>query len=442
MQTPQATSNNHVEYNAEDTPLSTESEQTRMSNSSDRTKKRSNCASDHGGNTNKSIREGTSQGSDGGPSKDGSSTPSDQAICVDDTGLPQVPIVASTAEVAEARRKVPVTKPVGENSSPEELFLALPPEFRSYLLGLHAEEMQGAGKQPKQSEELMMQPPVSEIPTSQDEGTISSDLTGITEMTGSEVGRSRIPEFIVSGVEKPSPPKPPVAYIQQRRTPPQSAATLRRRPPAPSIGMTAEEGEEKNDSSVDSDGSDDDDDEEESDGDIPDLASLATSVYSYSHHHTRPNRSAMSVATASTCSVDEYKPIETKKVCFDIVHVREYDTIIDYNPSCSQGPALSLGWKTISDSICFIDEYDAKHRRSNDELILSSETREIILSKLGYTRADIAACVRKIIKVRNQRRRTSQTVRVRNLEFAMERVGKRFKHLLQGGGGRNRKMEV
>jgi hypothetical protein len=140
--------------------------------------------------------------------------------------------------------------------------------------------------------------------------------------------------------------------------------------------------------------------------------------------------------------VDEYKPGDTKKVCFDIVHVREFNTIIDYNPSCSQGPALSLGWKRIKDSIYFLDEYDVKHRRSNDELILSSETRESILSKLGYTKGDIAASVRKIIKVRNQRRRTSQTVRAQNLEFAMERVGKRFKHLLQGAGGINRKVEV
>jgi hypothetical protein len=90
--------------------------------------------------------------------------------------------------------------------------------------------MQG-GEKAKQNEELLMQPPVFEIPVSQDEGTISSDLTGFTGMTGSVVGRSRPPEFIVSGIKKPlsskpSSPKPPVAYIQQGRKPPQSRASI------------------------------------------------------------------------------------------------------------------------------------------------------------------------------------------------------------------------
>ena len=276
-------------------------------------------------------------------------------------------------------------------SSPEELFLALPQEFRSYLLGLHAEELQNSQANVNESswaEDLLMSSGKVPIPMEthrdQDAQSVASELTGLTGMVSHAVE-----PFVKNNI----------FYVGR--------------------DMSTDDSSNVSDES--------DDESTTSEHDVPDQSLFSVAI---SRHRKQPRRSSMASSVASS----EYQMNARRHqgVRFHSVQIREYDTVLDVNPSVTNGPAIALGWKVIFEHNLFVTEHDnGRHRRYGDALMLSSDTREGILLRLGYTKADIESSIRRIQKSQSQRRRTAQQVHVQNLEFAMERVGKSFRNLLQ-----------
>ena len=91
----------------------------------------------------------------------------------------------------------------------------------------------------------------------------------------------------------------------------------------------------------------------------------------------------------------------SKVVQFSTVDIREYESKLGTNPSCSRGPALELGWRYKKSEPILIDDYEASkpssYRRSSKQLIIPPAEREILLKEVGYSRQQIEDCVRGIL---------------------------------------------
>ena len=280
--------------------------------------------------------------------------------------------------------------PGSDEATPEDLILALPQEFRLYLLSLQQEELANApsSKNVKgRNETFLMSCENPSIPSEtrgdRDALSVVSELSALTGL--------------VSYATKPMLYSPDGDFLAR-------------------------------DSIDDSSGeSDDSDNESQSSG-----ADLKNSPSLVSHHHVHNRMPRRSSLSSSPGMVRQELP---RGVRFESVHIREFDTVLDCNPAVSEGPAIALGWRVISEATFLLnDKDDDRHRRYGDALMLSTHTREGILLRFGYSPTDIDSAVRRIQRAQNQRRRTAQKVRMHSLEFAMERVGKRFRHLLSGGG--------
>ena len=118
------------------------------------------------------------------------------------------------------------------------------------------------------------------------------------------------------------------------------------------------------------------------------------------------------------------------KVSFSTISIRAYNRILGDNPSCSNGPSLSIGWEYVN----VVEGYnleDFEHnrlytRRLDHEMVLSRPERESILISLGYSQIEIARAVRANIKVKNQRRRTIHNLSFSKVEEAVETVRKKL----------------
>lgn len=97
-----------------------------------------------------------------------------------------------------------------------------------------------------------------------------------------------------------------------------------------------------------------------------------------------------------------------KRVSFSTIHIRLYETAMSYNPSCSVGPALELGWNYTKCDTYILDDYEAmkpsQTRRNSKELIISFGQRESILKSVGYSRRQIENCILIIETSKAQRR--------------------------------------
>ena len=100
-------------------------------------------------------------------------------------------------------------------------------------------------------------------------------------------------------------------------------------------------------------------------------------------------------------------------VQFGSLTVRTYDIVLDDNPSCTQGPALALGWRYNESNDMTIEQYDdwaQTHRRSKNEFHLPTARREDILRDFGYSRRQIDEVSAEISKARKQRRASCNNV--------------------------------
>lgn len=124
----------------------------------------------------------------------------------------------------------------------------------------------------------------------------------------------------------------------------------------------------------------------------------------------------------------------TSSVSFSTIEIRSYERVLGDNPSCSHGPAVSIGWQYEPDPITVeLDEYE--YYRSDDRLdgtalVLSRSEREDLLRELGYSRSAIADAVRTNVKIKNNRRQTVHNLPVARFEEVAESARRKLKRIV------------
>jgi hypothetical protein len=110
-------------------------------------------------------------------------------------------------------------------------------------------------------------------------------------------------------------------------------------------------------------------------------------------------------------------------VCFSNVEIRPYQRILGDNPSSRSGPSVSIDWNyDLSNVLSMsVKEYE-KQKVPKKKLVMSRRERENLLHSLGYTQHQIAASVRKTIKIQNQRRQTINNLFTAELEESFEKM--------------------
>ena len=145
-----------------------------------------------------------------------------------------------------------------------------------------------------------------------------------------------------------------------------------------------------------------------------------------------------SETTATTSSSSSEGKLGRKKrsVSFCEVQVRNYDRILDVNPSVTSGPAVGIGWNYSpeEDEIFSLENFEEtreySRRHSIQELALPRHKREDLLRNWGYTQREIAWSVRSILRSKNQRKQTVQNLHASNYEEFMEKATRKMKHVL------------
>eukprot|EP00815_Leptocylindrus_aporus_P001074 CAMPEP_0116052590 /NCGR_PEP_ID=MMETSP0322-20121206/1663_1 /TAXON_ID=163516 /ORGANISM="Leptocylindrus danicus var. apora, Strain B651" /LENGTH=551 /DNA_ID=CAMNT_0003535553 /DNA_START=398 /DNA_END=2053 /DNA_ORIENTATION=- len=121
-------------------------------------------------------------------------------------------------------------------------------------------------------------------------------------------------------------------------------------------------------------------------------------------------------------------------VKFGKVDIREFEIEIGDNPSCSRGPAVALGWKILKEeSYHHVDRFERVRRNARyktaPDMVLGRHEREKMLLENGFSTGDIAAAVRKIVRIKNQRRQTVNNLPVARFEEIVEVAGRKVKRL-------------
>jgi len=101
-----------------------------------------------------------------------------------------------------------------------------------------------------------------------------------------------------------------------------------------------------------------------------------------------------------------------RRVSFNKVQVREYEQVLSFNPACSDGAAVEIGWFYHSEEHLSVDEFELERPPSlpREFLTLSREDRKTILEKQGYDDFDLAAADREIRYVQMHRMKTIRKV--------------------------------
>ena len=128
-------------------------------------------------------------------------------------------------------------------------------------------------------------------------------------------------------------------------------------------------------------------------------------------------------------------PRPRRRVSFSNVQVREYEQVLSYNPACSEGAAIGIGWKYYSEECRSVEEFEFErpHPLPRDQLFLSKEDRARILEKRGYGPFDLASSEREIRMVQMNRLRT---LRKLEREEKKKRRKERMRHVLTFFGKR------
>lgn len=136
----------------------------------------------------------------------------------------------------------------------------------------------------------------------------------------------------------------------------------------------------------------------------------------------------------------------TSSVSFSTIEIRSYERVLGDNPSCSHGPAVSIGWQYEPDPITVqLDEYE--YYRSDDRLdgtalVLSRSEREDLLRELGYSRSAIADAVRTNVKIKNNRRQTVHNLPVARFEEVAESARRKLKRIVLRKGKKDEDSSV
>lgn len=94
-----------------------------------------------------------------------------------------------------------------------------------------------------------------------------------------------------------------------------------------------------------------------------------------------------------------------KSVSFDSITVNEHQVILGDNPSVSSGPPLSLAWKSHSECVCTVNDYEERRptRRTKETMLVPRNIREEWLRNAGYARSQFVETERVLNKIKRGR---------------------------------------
>lgn len=129
-------------------------------------------------------------------------------------------------------------------------------------------------------------------------------------------------------------------------------------------------------------------------------------------------------------------------VSFSTIEIRSYETILGDNPSCRSGPPLELSWRydPSRTQLLSVFEYDSRLEtsgarvssiRCTEELVLSAETRNVMLVKAGYTPKELAWAAKKLQMMR--RRHSPIGYRHAQCDLLIEKVPTRRRGVMHKG---------
>ena len=140
--------------------------------------------------------------------------------------------------------------------------------------------------------------------------------------------------------------------------------------------------------------------------------------------------------TSSNSSQGDKPPKKKRSVSFCEVKIRNYERVLDVNPSVTSGPAVGIGWSYSAEedetySVQNFEEVREFARcSSTNELAIPREKREHLLRSWGYTQREIAGSVRAILRSKNQRKQTVQNLHASSYEEFMEKATRKMKHVV------------
>lgn len=114
------------------------------------------------------------------------------------------------------------------------------------------------------------------------------------------------------------------------------------------------------------------------------------------------------------------------KVAFSEVEVRRYALCVGDSPAVSLGVPISIDWDCVSAEVMPIDEFEKIHSvgKSEEELAIPAEEREMMARKAGFTTEQIRDAVRAINAAKMERERTLDTLNNASQEEFMEKLRK------------------
>mmetsp|Transcript_10065 Transcript_10065/g.12708 ORF Transcript_10065/g.12708 Transcript_10065/m.12708 type:complete len:203 (+) Transcript_10065:45-653(+) len=116
-------------------------------------------------------------------------------------------------------------------------------------------------------------------------------------------------------------------------------------------------------------------------------------------------------STSSACTTSSSS---SRSVSFDQVEIREYSITIGDNPSCSNGPPLSLGWTYSNDEnhlpLDQYEQYRDGHRRPMHQMKVPARIRYDMLREWDVPTSVIANAQRECAEIQRQRSRTFDRV--------------------------------
>jgi len=123
----------------------------------------------------------------------------------------------------------------------------------------------------------------------------------------------------------------------------------------------------------------------------------------------------------------------TGKAEFAFLEVREYPMVLGDNPSCCEGPPVTLDWAHDPKTMFILDvdtfEKLRGERRPTSQMILSRSVRERSLLKIGFSKKDMVEVVRQIRKDKHSRMVSSQQMGMDNVHESVEKLSTGLKKM-------------
>jgi len=133
--------------------------------------------------------------------------------------------------------------------------------------------------------------------------------------------------------------------------------------------------------------------------------------------------------TPKKCESERKK---SRSVLFDTIHIREYQVTIGDNPSCKDGPPITLHGNFHNSYVVGLEDYEKsrKERKCRRDMFIDSEVRMDLIQKNGCTKKEIYARMTAVRRAQNQRQRTITFLPISRFEEALQSASRKLKRCI------------